>query len=103
MGPPLCMWSAVDQNVIMQCMTAVLANQDKTIWLANQLPSLSYYCAVWSQLSQTLSISKTDCYINCTQVCFVIIKIQFLALWDHFTFSLLAFTSNCIKSGLQRM
>jgi len=41
MGPPLYMRFVVDQNVVMQCMTAVLANQDKTTWLANQLPSLS--------------------------------------------------------------
>jgi len=49
MGPPLYMWS-----VIMQCMTVVLANQDTTKWLANQLPSLSYYCVDWYQLSQTV-------------------------------------------------
>jgi len=54
MGPPLYMWSVVDQNVIMQCMTVVLGNQDKSTWLANELPSLSYYCADWTQLSQTV-------------------------------------------------
>lgn len=32
----------------------VPTNQDKTTWVANQLPSLSYYCADCSKLSQTV-------------------------------------------------